>query len=112
MEVSAQAKFVRTSSRKLRLIRDALRGLVSPKEAIVQLRFVGKRASQPLVKVINSAVANALANAKLSEQSLRIKRIDVGEGPTLARFRAGSRGTAKPIQKRVSHVRVVLEGEV
>lgn len=111
MEITAQAKYVRTSSRKLRLVRDAIKGVSSPKQAQVMLKFLNKRAAGPLSKVLGSAVANATFNAKKDEASLKIKKIDIDEGPTLWRWRAGSRGTAKPIAKRTSHIKVTLEAE-
>ena len=109
MEVTAEAKNLRISTRKARLVAD---GLVGKKAAAIleQLRFVSKRAALPLSKVIKSAVSNATNNKKLEEKNLLIKEIKVNEGPTLKRSIARSRGMTHPILKRTCHIKVVLEG--
>jgi len=109
MEVKAEAKYIRMSSRKVRLVVDAIRGL-SPQKALEYLKFVNKRAAGPLSKVIKSAIANAKNNFGLKPEDLRFKEIQVGEGPTLKRWRAVSRGRAHQIMKRTSHIKVILEG--
>lgn len=109
MEVKAEAKYIRISPRKVRLVVDAIKGL-SPQRALEHLRFIKKRAAQPLMKVIKSAMANAKKNFGLKVEDLKFKEIQVGEGPTLKRWRAVSRGRAHPIMKRTSHIKVVLEG--
>lgn len=109
MEVKAEAKYIRMSSRKVRLVVDAIRGL-NPQKALEYLKFVNKRAAGPLSKVIKSAIANAKNNFGLKPEDLRFKEIQVGEGPTLKRWRAVSRGRAHQIMKRTSHIKVILEG--
>lgn len=109
MDVKAEAKHIRTSPRKVRLVVDAIRSL-APAEAVENLRFVNKRAAKQVAKVIGSAIANAKNNFHLDEAGLKFKEIQIGEGPTLKRWQAISRGRAHPIMKRTSHIKVVLTG--
>jgi large subunit ribosomal protein L22 len=106
--MQAIQKYIRTSPRKLRLIADAVRSL-APAEALRQLRFVDKRAAEPVAKVIRQALANAKQNFGLATEKLIFKTLEINEGPTYKRFRAVSRGTAHSIMKRSSHIRVILE---
>ena len=106
--MKATQKFIRTSPRKLRLVADAVRHL-TPVEALKQLKFVGKRAAEPLYQAIRQAVSNAKNNAGSKEEALRFKTLEINEGATYKRFRAVSRGMAHKIMKRSSHIRVVLE---
>lgn len=108
MEIVAQTKYIRTSARKVRLVAKALRGLLA-QDALVYLEQMGKRAAIPLKKTIRSAVANAKNNPNLSENQLRIKKIEINDGATYKRIRPISRGQSHPIAKRTSHIRVVLE---
>lgn len=101
-------KYIRTSPRKLRLVADAVRKL-TPVEAMRQLKFIGKRAAEPLYQAIRQAVSNAKNNTGIKEETLRFKTLEVNEGATYKRFRAVSRGMAHKIMKRSSHIRVVLE---
>ena len=89
-----------------------MRGIDSPARVIEYLQFANRRASIPLSKAMKQAVANAKNNMKLSEDNLVVREIQIGEGPRYKRFRAGSRGMAKPIIKRTSHIRVVLETKI
>ncbi|MCK4242346.1 MAG: 50S ribosomal protein L22 [Dehalococcoidia bacterium] len=110
MEVTATARFVRTSPRKLRLIVDTVRGK-KVDEALTILRFLPSPSARTVAKVVQSATANAENNYEMTSADLRIVRIFVDEGPTLKRYRAGPRGRAKPILKRASHITVVVEEE-
>ncbi|MGI5828311.1 MAG: 50S ribosomal protein L22 [Patescibacteria group bacterium] len=110
MEVVAYQKFVRTSPRKLRLVADSVRGL-HPTKALINLQFMHKRAAETLRKVMKQAVSNAVNNMNINEQNLKTKHILVEEGPVYKRFRAASRGRARMIMKRTSHIKVVLEGK-
>ena len=101
-------KYIRTSPRKLRLVADAVR-VLSPKEALLHLKFMSKAASDPLAKAIKQAVANAKEQLGLSVDSLAFKTIDIMEGPTYKRFQAVSRGMAHSIMKRTSHIRIELK---
>lgn len=107
MEIKAQAKFVRMSPRKMRLVADLIRGL-DAEEAANQLKFLTKAATRPISKLLNSAVANAVNNFKLQKDNLYIKNIIVNEGPTLKRWQPRAFGRATPIRKRSSHVLIVL----
>jgi len=106
MEYSATAKYIRVSTRKLRLIRDSIMGL-SPKEAIDVLGFTPKNAARPMSLVIRSAVANAIQKGA-KEQNLVLKEVIVMGGPMMKRFHAVSRGMAHEYKKRMTHVRVTL----
>lgn len=108
MDIKVEVKHLRISPRKARLVVDAIRPF-SPLEAVEKLKFIRKRAARPIAKVIQSAIANAKNNFKLDEKKLKFKEIQVGEGPTLKRSRAISRGRSHPIMKRTSHVKVILE---
>ena len=85
----------------------AIRGLDSG-TALEQLPFIVKRASNPIEKTIRQARANAMHNLKIPEQNIRLMVIEVLEGPTMKRFRAGPRGMAKPLKKRTSRIVVRL----
>lgn len=106
--MKATQKYIRTSPRKLRLVADAVRGLPADR-ALEYLKFLGKRAALPVAKTIRQAAASAKDQSGIDAENLLVKIIDIGEGPTLKRFRAVSRGTAHNIMKRSSHIRVVLE---
>lgn len=106
--IEGKSSYLRTSARKLRLIVPLAKGL-PPERALVALEQSTKRAATPLMKTIKQVVANAVNNLKLEEDDLLIKNILIEEGPTYKRWRAGARGRAKPILKRTSHIRVILE---
>jgi large subunit ribosomal protein L22 len=110
MEVSATAKYIRTSPQKLRLIVDTVRGR-KVDEALATLRFLRSPSARTVAKVVQSAAANAENNYEMTQADLRIVKICVDEGPTLKRYRAGPRGRVKPILKRSSHITVVVEEE-
>jgi large subunit ribosomal protein L22 len=110
MEVSATARYIRTSPKKLRPIVDTVRGK-KVDEALTILRFLPSPGARTVAKVVKSAAANAENNYEMTPADLRIVRIFVDEGPTLKRYRAGPRGRAKPILKRSSHITVVVEEE-
>jgi large subunit ribosomal protein L22 len=110
MDIIAEAKNIRKSPRKVRLIASTLRGQ-NPEAALEFLKYTHKGAALPLSKVIKSAMANATNNMKLDAKKLTIKEVLVNEGTVLKRFEARSRGMAHPILKRTSHIKVVLEGE-
>lgn len=103
--VSTQ-KFVRMTPRKLRLIADSVRKL-KPAEAIEVLPFSPRFAAEPMLKVVQSAVANA-RQAGADETKLVFSEIMISEGPALKRGYQVSRGQWHPFKKRMSHIRVVL----
>ncbi|GAA3202570.1 50S ribosomal protein L22 [Actinocorallia longicatena] len=108
MEARAQARFVRVTPRKARRVVDLIRGLQAA-EAQAVLRFAPQAASEPVGKVLKSAVANATHNFNLAEDTLFVSKTYVDEGPTLKRFRPRAQGRAYRINKRTSHITVVLE---
>ena len=107
--MQATQKYIRTSARKLRLVADSVRGL-KVVEALNYLKFMEKRAAEPLYKAIRAASA-AAKNLGESENNLIVKIIEIGEGPTYKRWRAVSRGGAHSVMKRTSHIKVSLEGK-
>jgi large subunit ribosomal protein L22 len=107
MEYTAKAKYLRISTRKVRLVADAVRPL-SVERAIQQLSIMPKRAGSFLKKIIDSAVANAHSKNGKGAEVLRFSRIDVTEGPSMKRWHAVSKGTAHAYKKRMTHITVVL----
>ena len=108
MKVFAHARHLRMSPRKVRLIADLVRGL-DVSSARRQLMVSKKAASDIVLKLLNSAAANAEHNFGIAKEQLRIKSIEIGEGPTLKRWRPRSRGMASHINKRTAHIKIVLE---
>lgn len=109
MEYQATAKYVRGSTRKLRLIAAALRPL-SPSATLAKLRELPKSAAGPLREVIASALA-AAKNKNANLEVLKFKTIEVMGGPAMKRWHAVSRGQAHGYKKRMTHVRVILTDE-
>lgn len=107
MEVKAKLKYLRIAPRKVRLVADLVRGK-SVEEAQTILDFSIKRAATPLGKLLKSAIANAKSTSGLEGSNLYISKITVDEGPKLKRWRARSRGQAFEIQKKTSHINLVL----
>jgi ribosomal protein L22 len=105
--VRAQAKYVRSSPRKARLVVDHIRGK-SVDEARAILAHTPRAAAVPVLKVLESAIANAEHNHELLPEELRIHQVMVDEGPTLKRFRPRALGRATKIRKRTSHITINL----
>jgi len=103
----AEQKFLLISPKKVRPVANMAKKL-SPTRALESLPFVGNKGAIVLRKVIASAVANAKAKGA-SEENLFFKEILINEGPRLKRGIAGAHGRWKPIKKRMSHIRVILE---
>lgn len=108
MSVIAKLKYLRIAPRKVRLVADLIRGK-RIEEAQNILNFKVKKAGLPLLKLLKQAVANAKNNFQLDESNLYIAKILVDEGPKYKRWRARARGRADEIQKKTSHVTVVLD---
>jgi large subunit ribosomal protein L22 len=106
-EVRAEAKWVRTSARKARLVTEHIRGRSVP-EARTVLAFTPRAAAREVEKVLRSAVANAEANHGLDGDELYVCAAYVDEGPTLKRWRARARGRVARIRKRTCHITVRL----
>ncbi len=107
MEIKAKAKHIKMSPRKVRLVVDVARGK-EVQAALEQLKFVNKLAVKPVVKLINSAVANAKHNFEIEPDNLYVKEIKVDEGPTLRRWMPRAFGRATPLRKRTSHINLIL----
>lgn len=106
--MKASVTSVRISPRKVRMVADAVRGK-SVSQAISILTFTRKKAAEPVQKLLQSAVANAVENDGVDDvDNLMIDRIAVDEGPTLKRYTPRARGRATPIRKRTSHIRIAL----
>ena len=105
VSVRAQAKFVRTAPRKARLVVDHIRGK-TVEEARAILAHTPRAAAEPILKVLESAVANAEHNHELLPEELRVEQVFVDEGPTLKRFRPRAQGRATRIRKRTSHITI------
>ena len=106
-EVRAQAKWVRVSPRKARLVTQHIRGRTVP-EARTVLAFTPRAAAREVEKVLKSAVANAEANHGLDGDALFVSAAFVDEGPTLKRWRPRARGRASRIFKRTCHITLQL----
>jgi large subunit ribosomal protein L22 len=112
MEAKASARHVRVTPQKARRIIDLIRGKQAV-EAVATLRFAPQSASDPIQKVLESAIANARVKADresvaFDERNLVITAAFVDEGPTMKRFRPRAQGRAGRINKRTSHITVVV----
>ena len=108
VSVTAKLRYLRITPRKVRQVSDLIRGK-TVEEAQTILRYTVKKAAQPLLKLLKSPVASAKNNFQLEELNLYISKILVDEGPKLKRWRARARGRADEIQKKTSHVTIVLD---
>jgi len=108
MQVTARAKYVRMSPRKVRLVADLIRGMEVEK-AKWQLSFNKRIASLPLAKILDTAIANAVENFDLDKNNLKVKAITVNEGPALKRWMPRAQGRATPLRKMTCHVEMILE---
>lgn len=112
MEAKAQARYVRVTPQKARRVVDTIRGKGAT-EAVAQLKFAPQAAAETVLKIVNSAVANArvkadAASEKFDEANLVISAAYVDEGPSLKRFRPRAQGRASRILKRTSHITVIV----
>lgn len=107
LEVRAQLRNYRMSPKKVRLVANTLKGL-DASDALVRLRFTQKASSPVLIKLLKSAIANALHNNEIPAESLVIKKIVVNEGLPLKRWKPAAFGAAHPYKKRGSHVQLIL----
>ncbi len=107
MRVSATARYVRISPRKVKLVTDLIRGK-QVEEAAAILRFLPNAAARDVAKVLKSATANAENNFNLSADELRIVSAVADEGPTLKRGRPRAQGRYFKILKRTSHITIAV----
>ena len=108
MPVSARLNYLRISPRKVRLVADMIRGK-KVGEARDILRFAVKKPSLSLLKLLDSAEANAKNDFQISPENLYIAKITIDEGPKYKRWRPRARGRAYPIHKKTSHITIILE---
>ena len=111
MEVHSTYKNAKISAFKARDVAREIQGL-PVSTALDILTFTPRKAAFLISKTLKSAVANAENNHDLSADQMVIKEATVGEGPTLRRFKARARGSAGPIRKRTSHIRIILTDEI
>lgn len=107
MEITARAKYIRMSPRKIRLVANLIVGMDTEK-AKWQLTFNKKVASKTLLKILNSAIANAKENYGADENNLKIVSVTVDGGPALKRWMPRAHGRATPLRKETSHIKLVL----
>ncbi|MBR3133869.1 MAG: 50S ribosomal protein L22 [Clostridia bacterium] len=105
---TATVKYARISSRKVKIVADLIRGK-NVDEALAILQFTQKAGSEILIKLLNSAIANAENNNQMTHSKLYIAEIYSNQGPTLKRIRPAAKGSAVRIRKRTSHTTIVLK---
>jgi large subunit ribosomal protein L22 len=106
MEFEATTKYVRVSTRKVRLVADSIRKM-TPVAAIAALSQTQKSAAIPITKTIESAIANAKQKG-IEADALRFKTIEIMGGPSMKRWNAVSRGQAHAFKKRMTHIRIIV----
>lgn len=107
MQAAAKLRHARIAAQKARLVADQVRGLPVEK-ALNLLAFSNKKAAGIIKKLLESAIANAEHNEGADIDELRVKSINVDEGPTMKRIRARAKGRASRILKRTSHINVTV----
>ncbi len=107
-EVISTAKTVRIAARKVRIVLDLIRGK-NVEEALAIVHFTPNAASEPVYKVLKSAIANATNNHGLDKEKLYVCKCYANEGVTMKRFRPRAKGSASPIMKRTSHISIVVK---
>jgi large subunit ribosomal protein L22 len=110
MPAQALAKSVQISPRKVAVVASLIRGR-SVADALVILEHTPRHSALAVIKVVNSAKANADHNHGLKPATLQITEITVTPGPRLKRFRPVSHGRAHPFQRKTSHIKVIVDGE-
>lgn len=108
MEARAEHRYARISPRKVKIVCDLIRGK-DTKIAKAILENTPKAASELMVKVLNSAIANAENNLDMDRETLYVAEVFANQGPTLRRYRPRSRGSASRIRKRTSHITIILD---
>ncbi|MDR2436249.1 MAG: 50S ribosomal protein L22 [Puniceicoccales bacterium] len=108
MKIEAKFKYARMSAKKLRDISRVLRNR-SAADALSFLKFSTRKSARLIFKTLSSAVANAENNSGLLSSNLLVDNVLIEEGPAFKRFMPAARGSAHPIRKRTSHIRVILK---
>ena len=106
-EAKATLNYARISSRKVKIVADLIRGK-NVDEALAIVKFTPKAASEIIEKLLKSAIANAENNHGMSSNNLYVAEIYANQGPTMKRIRPAAKGSAVRIQKRTSHITIVL----
>lgn len=107
MQARSEAKFIRIAPRKVRLLVNLIRGM-HIQAARAQLKFATKHSSEPILKALNSAVANAAHNLKADTKDFYVLQAFVNEGPKIKRYTPKAQGRATLIRKRTSHITIVV----
>ena len=107
MEATAKATYVRISPRKVQIVLDLIRNQPADK-AMAILQYTPKAACEPVMKVLKSAIANAENNNGMNPADLYIEECFANKGPTMKRIRPRAQGRAYRIEKRMSHITIVL----
>ncbi|HOX45136.1 MAG TPA: 50S ribosomal protein L22 [Myxococcota bacterium] len=105
---SAQLHYLRVAPRKVRAVADIIRGL-RVEAALAILDFTNRAAAAPLARMLRAAAANAASSEKIDVDTLVVKEIQVNQGPMLKRYLPRAQGRATQIQKKTSHVSMLLE---
>jgi len=111
MQVIATHRYARITAFKAREVTREIQGLPAT-DALQQLGFIPKKAAPLIAKTLKSAIANAEHNNNVRAELLVIREAVIGEAPTIKRIRPKARGSAGPIRKRNSHIRIVLTDEI
>lgn len=111
MKVQAISKYVRISPLKLHGLAREIVGM-SANHAVQTLRWIPRKSARLMLKTLKSAIANAENNFNLSVDQLVLEEATVNAGPMLKRFQPVSRGSAHPIRKRTSHIKIVLTSDI
>lgn len=107
MEISATTKYIRMSPTKARDLASEIKGL-SVEDALKITEFNARKAAVQIGRTLKSAIANAEHNNGITMDKLFIKNAIIDGGPTMKRFRPRARGSASPIQKKTSHITIIL----
>ncbi len=110
MEAVDIQKFIHTSPRKLRLVADMVRNM-PPARALEVLSITNKHAAKDLIKSISTVLANGKQKG-LDQEKISFKKIEINEASKMKRFRASTRGRAKPYVKKMSHIKIVISDEL
>ena len=108
MEATAKATYVRISPRKVQIVLDLIRNQPADK-AMAILQYTPKAACEPVMKVLKSAIANAENNNGMKAENLYVAECYANKGPTMKRIRPRAQGRAYRIEKRMSHITIVLD---
>ena len=110
MEIVTIQKYLHTSPRKLRLVADMVRKM-GPNQALDILRVTPKEAAKDLAKAFETVLANAKQQG-LDASNISLKSLEINESTKMRRYRAGTRGRAKPFKRRMAHIKIVLSDEL